>query len=78
MACYFDVVSSQPPGAAAGKGGIVRPLKGIVRWVLTVVRQVCCFVVEAYQMPDLKGPLVREERGLGATSLPVVRQGNAG
>ncbi len=29
-------------------------------------------------MPDRKGPLVREERGLGATSLPVVRQGNAG
>ena len=35
-------------------------------------------MVEAYQMPDRKGPLVREERGLGATSLPVVRQGNAG
>ena len=33
VACYFDVVSSQPPGAAAGKGGVVRPLKGIVRWV---------------------------------------------
>ncbi len=29
-------------------------------------------------MPDRKGPLVREERGLGATSLPVVWQGNAG
>ena len=29
-------------------------------------------------MRDRKGPLVREERGLGATSLPVVRQGNAG
>ena len=33
VACYFDVVSSQPPGAAAGKGGVVRPLKGLVRWV---------------------------------------------
>ena len=29
-------------------------------------------------MPDRKGRLVREERWLGATSLPVVRQGNAG
>ena len=25
-----------------------------------------------------KGPIVREERGLAATSLPVVRQGTAG
>ena len=33
VACYFDVVSSQPPGAAAGKGGVVSQLKGIVRWV---------------------------------------------
>ena len=32
-ACYFDVVSSYPGGAAAAKGGVVRPLKGIVRWV---------------------------------------------
>ena len=27
VACYFDVVSSQPPGAAAGKGGC-SPIKG--------------------------------------------------
>ena len=32
-ACYFDVVSSYPGGAEAAKGGVVRPLKGIVRWV---------------------------------------------
>ena len=32
-ACYFDVVSSYPGSAAAAKGGVVRPLKGIVRWV---------------------------------------------
>ena len=32
-ACYFDVVSPYPGGAAAAKGGAVRPLKGIVRWV---------------------------------------------
>jgi hypothetical protein len=32
-ACYFDVVSPYPGGAAAAKGGVVRPLKGIVRWV---------------------------------------------
>ncbi len=29
-------------------------------------------------VPEGKGPLVREERGLAATSLPVVRQGIAG
>ena len=28
VACYFDVVSSQPPGAAAGKGGGCSPIKG--------------------------------------------------
>ena len=32
-ACYFDVVSLHPGGAAAAKGGVVRPLKRIVRWV---------------------------------------------
>ena len=32
-ACYFDVVSPYPGGAEAAKGGVVRPLKGIVRWV---------------------------------------------
>ncbi len=31
--CYFDVGSSYPGGAAAAKGGVVRPLKGIVSWV---------------------------------------------
>ena len=45
---------------------------------LDVVRQVCCLVVESHKVSDGRGPLVREERGLGATSLPVVRQGNAG
>ena len=33
VACYFDVGSSYPGGAAAAKGGVVRPLKGIVSWV---------------------------------------------
>ncbi len=46
--CYFDVGSSYPGGAAAAKGGVVRPLKGIVSWVHTVVRQVCCFLVEVH------------------------------
>ena len=32
-ACYFDVVSPYPGRAAATKGGVVRPLKRIVRWV---------------------------------------------
>ena len=32
-ACYFDVGSLYPAGAAAGKGGVVRPLKGVVSWV---------------------------------------------
>jgi hypothetical protein len=35
-------------------------------------------VVESRKVSDGRGPLVREERGLGATSLPVVWQGNAG
>ncbi len=30
------------------------------------------------RMPEGKGPLVREERGLAASSLPVVREGIAG
>ena len=47
-ACYFDVVSSYPGGAAAAKGGVVRPLKGIVRWVYTVARQVCCYLLEVF------------------------------
>ena len=46
--CYFAVGSHYPGGAAATKGGVVRPLKGIVSWVQTVVRQVCCFLVEVY------------------------------
>ena len=33
MACYFDVVSPHPGGAAAAKGEVVRLLKRIVRWV---------------------------------------------
>ena len=33
QACYFDVVSLYPGCAEAPKGGVVRPLKGIVRWV---------------------------------------------
>lgn len=37
---YPDVVSSHPGGAAAAKGGAARPLKGNVRWVQTVARQV--------------------------------------
>ena len=77
-ACYFDVVSSYPGGAAAAKGGVVRPLKGIVRWVYTVVRQVCCFSVEVSKVLEGKDPLVREEQGFAATSLPVVWQGTAG
>jgi hypothetical protein len=32
-ACYFAVGSPYPGGAAAAKGGVVRPLKGIVSWV---------------------------------------------
>lgn len=32
-ACYFDVGSPYPGGALAAKGGVVRPLKGIVSWV---------------------------------------------
>lgn len=48
VACYFAVGSPYPGGAAAAKGGVVRPLKGIVSWVQTVVRQVCCFLVEVY------------------------------
>ena len=47
-ACYFDVGSSYPGGAAAAKGGVVRPLKGIVRWVYTVARQVCCYLLEVF------------------------------
>ncbi len=31
--CYFDVGSSYPGCAAAAKGGVVRPLKGIASWV---------------------------------------------
>jgi hypothetical protein len=32
-ACFLDVGSSYPPGAEAGKGRAVRPLKGNVSWV---------------------------------------------
>lgn len=46
--CYFDVGSSYPGGAAAAKGGVVRPLKGIESWVYTVARQVCCSSAEVY------------------------------
>ncbi len=73
-ACYFAVVSSYPGGAAAAKGRVVHPLKGIVRWVQTVVRQVCCYLLDA-SVREGKEPLVREEQGFGATSPPVVRQG---
>ena len=49
-ACYFDVVSSYPGPAAGPKGGVVRPLKGIVRWVYTVARQVCCYLLEVFDL----------------------------
>jgi hypothetical protein len=50
-ACFLDVGSSYPGGAhnfkrvnaevrTTSKGGAVRPLKGNVSWVQTVVRQV--------------------------------------
>ena len=45
-ACYFDVGSSYPGGVEAAKGGVVRPLKGIVSWVYTVARQGCCFLAD--------------------------------
>jgi hypothetical protein len=32
-ACFLDVGSSHPGGAAASKGRAVRPLKGNVSWV---------------------------------------------
>ena len=70
-ACYFDVGSLHPGGAAAAKGGVVRPLKGIVSWVQTVVRQVCCYLLEA-SMSEGKGPIVREELGLAASGPSVV------
>ena len=47
-ACYFDVGSLYPGGAAAAKGGVVRPLIGIVSWVYTVVRQVCCYLLGVF------------------------------
>ena len=76
-ACCFDVGSPYPGGAVAAKGETVRLLKGIASWVHTVVRQVCCYLLGAL-IPEGKGPLVREEQGLVASSLPVVRQGIAG
>ena len=33
LVAYFAVGSPYPGGAAAAKGGVVRPLKGIVSWV---------------------------------------------
>ena len=76
-ACYFDVGSAYPGGAAATKGGVVRPLKGIVSWVHTVVRQVCCFLAEVSGSLTRRFPHGREERGIGASSPSVVRQGIA-
>ena len=70
-ACYFDVGSPYPGGAAAAKGGVVRPLKGIVSWVQTVVRQVCCYLLEPL-LPEGKGHLVREEQCLVASGPSVV------
>ena len=37
--CYFDVVCSYPGAEQGAKGGAVRPLKGILRWVHYVARQ---------------------------------------
>ena len=71
VACYFAVGSPYPGGAASAKGGVVRPLKGIVSWVLNVARQFCCFLMEVL-VPDEKDPLVREEQGFVASSLSVV------
>ncbi len=55
-ACYFDVGSAYPGGAAATKGGVVRPLKGIVSWVHTVVRQVCCFLAVVFWCLRIRFP----------------------
>lgn len=67
-ACYFDVGSAYPGGAAATKGGVVRPLKGIVSWVYTVARQVCCFLAVVHRC--LKGRFPQYERN--GESAPLV------
>ena len=75
--CFFDVGSPYPGGAEAAKGEAVLLLKGVVSWVHTVVRQVCCYLLEV-QVSEGKDLLVREEQRSVAYSLPVVQQGTAG
>ena len=82
-ACYFDVGSAYPGGAAATKGGVVRPLKGIVSWVYTVARQVCCFLAEVrgsltrrfpqYERNGESAPLVHQLSGRASLSSHALR-----
>jgi len=72
---YPDVVSSHP-GVQQRRWGCP-PIKGNVRWVQTVARQVGLYLSGALAAEG-KVPSVREERGAAASSVPVVRQGTAG
>src|SRR5208282_1171775 len=81
-ACYFDVGSAYPGGAAT-KGGVVRPLKGMVSWVYTVARQVCYFLAEVqgsltrrfpqYERNGESAPLVHQLSGKASLSSHALR-----
>lgn len=75
--CYFDVGSAQPRYADVPKGRGVHPLKSIVSWVQTVVRQVGFYLPNMYKF-DGKLSVVREEKDGGANGPRVVRQSTLG
>ncbi len=68
---YIAVGSSYPGCAQASKGVGVHALKGIVSWVKNVVRQFVWYLLDV-SLFEWKDPPVREERGFGASGLPVV------
>ena len=68
----LDVDSPYPPGAEAGKGWIVHPLKRHVSWVQLDVSQSGFYLVN--QNATLQdGPVVREDSGLQPTGVSAVR-----
>src|ERR1700674_1306161 len=74
-ACYFDVGSAYPGGAAATKGGGVRPLTGIVSWLYADPRQVCGFLAEVQD--DLTRRILQYERNEDSAPLVLRLSGKA-
>ena len=75
--CNSDVGTWHPGSAVAAKGWVVHPSKPHASWVQYVARQYGVIYWNC-GLSERKVHQVREERCIGASGVPAVRQGNAG